>query len=122
MFGMANAPNGTGYKYFHTAPYGIAAKSGTSQVFSLKENQVYNAKAIPLRLRDHVFYTAFAPYNDPQVAVTLILENGGDEGVTAAPIMRNIMDYLFAGKTDVPPPTPPGDSSGAVTSPVSPGG
>ncbi|KDS02292.1 penicillin-binding protein 2 [Salmonella enterica subsp. enterica serovar Heidelberg str. RI-11-014316] len=38
MYGMANAPNGTGYKFFHTAPYGIAAKSGTSQVFSLKEN------------------------------------------------------------------------------------
>ena len=36
MFGMANEPNGTGYKFFHTAPYGIAAKSGTSQVFSLK--------------------------------------------------------------------------------------
>lgn len=62
MYGMANAPNGTGYKFFHTAPYGIAAKSGTSQVFSLKENQTYNAKMIPIRLRDHVFYTAFAPY------------------------------------------------------------
>ncbi|WP_226571567.1 penicillin-binding protein 2 [Mangrovibacter yixingensis] len=122
MFGMANAPNGTGYKYFHTAAYGIAAKSGTSQVFSLKENQVYNAKAIPLRLRDHVFYTAFAPYNDPQVAVTLILENGGDEGVTAAPIMRNIMDYLFAGKRDTPAPTAPGNSPQAVTSTAAQGG
>lgn len=64
MYGMANAPNGTGYKFFHTAPYGIAAKSGTSQVFSLKENQTYNAKMIPIRLRDHVFYTAFAPYKN----------------------------------------------------------
>lgn len=96
MFGMANAPNGTGYKFFHTAPYGIAAKSGTSQVFSLKENQTYNAKMIPVRLRDHVFYTAFAPYKNPQVAVALILENGGSNGVTAAPVMRQIMDHLFA--------------------------
>ena len=96
MFGMANEPNGTGYKFFHTAPYGIAAKSGTSQVFSLKENQTYNAKMIPERLRDHVFYTAFAPYNHPKVAVALILENGGSGGVTAAPIMRQIMDHLFA--------------------------
>lgn len=96
MFGMANAPNGTGYKFFHTAPYGIAAKSGTSQVFSLKENQTYNAKMIPIRLRDHVFYTAFAPYKNPKVAVALILENGGSDGVTAAPVMRQIMDHLFA--------------------------
>lgn len=95
MFGMANAPNGTGYKYFHTAPYGIAAKSGTSQVFSLRQNQVYNAKMIPVRLRDHIFYTAFAPFDDPKVAVTLILENGGSDGVVAAPVMRKILDHIM---------------------------
>jgi len=103
MFGMANAPNGTGYKYFHTAPYGIAAKSGTSQVFSLKQNQVYNAKMTPMRLRDHIFYTAFAPFNDPKVAVALILENGGNEGVTAAPLMRNILDHIFVPEATAPP-------------------
>jgi penicillin-binding protein 2 len=103
MFGMANAPNGTGYKYFHTAPYGIAAKSGTSQVFSLKQNQVYNAKMTPMRLRDHIFYTAFAPFNDPKVAVALILENGGNEGVTAAPLMRNILDHIFVPPASEPP-------------------
>ncbi|QCP60806.1 penicillin-binding protein 2 [Pantoea sp. SO10] len=103
MFGMANAPNGTGYKYFHTAPYGIAAKSGTSQVFSLKQNQVYNAKMTPMRLRDHIFYTAFAPFNDPKVAVALILENGGNEGVTAAPLMRNILDHIFMPEATLPP-------------------
>lgn len=100
MYGMANAPNGTGYKFFHTAPYGIAAKSGTSQVFSLKENQTYNAKMIPIRLRDHVFYTAFAPYKNPKVAIALILENGGSDGVTAAPIMRKILDHLFDPQAD----------------------
>ncbi len=104
MFGMANAPNGTGYKFFHTAPYGIAAKSGTSQVFGLKQNQVYNAKMIPTRLRDHIFYTAFAPFNAPKVAVALILENGGSDGVTAAPLMRNILDHIFV----------PGESGVAV--------
>lgn len=119
MFGMANDPNGTGYKYFHTAAYGIAAKSGTSQVFSLKENQVYNAKMIPMRLRDHIFYTAFAPYNDPQVAVTLILENGGDEGVTAAPIMRNILDYLFAEKNQPEAPARQADAPQVSSVPAS---
>lgn len=104
MYGMANAPNGTGYKFFHTAPYGIAAKSGTSQVFSLKENQTYNAKMIPIRLRDHVFYTAFAPYKNPKVAIALILENGGSDGVTAAPIMRKILDHLFDPQADTTQP------------------
>ena len=104
MFGMANSPNGTGYKFFHTAPYGIAAKSGTSQVFSLKENQTYNAKMIPIRLRDHVFYTAFAPYNNPKVAIALILENGGSDGVTAAPVMRQILDHLFVSQNAVAQP------------------
>ena len=50
---------------------------------------------IPIRLRDHVFYTAFAPYKNPKVAVALILENGGSDGITAAPVMRQIMDHLF---------------------------
>jgi len=95
MYGMANLPNGTGYKLFHTAPYQIAAKSGTSQVFSLKENQTYNAKMIPVRLRDHIFYTLFAPYKNPRVAMALILENGGGDGVVAGPTARAILDHIF---------------------------
>ncbi|WP_459176310.1 penicillin-binding protein 2 [Ewingella americana] len=95
MFGMANFPNGTGYKLFHTAPYEIAAKSGTSQVFSLREDQVYNAKMTPVRLRDHIFYTAFAPYKNPTVVMALILENGGGDGVVAGPTARAILDHIF---------------------------
>lgn len=95
MYGMANQPNGTGYKLFHTAPYQIAAKSGTSQVFSLKQNQTYNAKMIPVRLRDHIFYTLFAPYQHPKVAMALILENGGGDGVVAGPTARAILDHIF---------------------------
>ncbi|HEJ8006133.1 TPA: penicillin-binding protein 2 [Serratia marcescens] len=95
MYGMANLPNGTGYKLFHTARYQIAAKSGTSQVFSLKQNQTYNAKMIPVRLRDHIFYTLFAPYKNPRVAMALILENGGGNGVVAGPTARAILDHIF---------------------------
>ncbi|SFN06395.1 penicillin-binding protein 2 [Izhakiella capsodis] len=95
MFGMANSPDGTGYKYFHSAPYGIAAKSGTAQVFSLKKNQIYNAKTLPLRLRDNILYTAFAPYKHPTVAMALVLENGGDNGIVAGPVVRHILDYMF---------------------------
>ncbi|MDA8481091.1 penicillin-binding protein 2 [Citrobacter sp. Awk 4] len=119
MFGMANSPNGTGYKFFHTAPYGIAAKSGTSQVFSLKENQTYNAKMIPIRLRDHVFYTAFAPYNNPKVAIAVIMENGGSDGVTAAPVMRQILDHLFVSQNAVAQPVHgQAESASPVTKPT----
>ncbi|RRZ96976.1 penicillin-binding protein 2 [Erwinia sp. 198] len=114
MFGMANAPNGTGYKYFHTAPYGIAAKSGTSQVFGLKQNQIYNARMIPTRLRDHIFYTAFAPFDKPKVAIALILENGGINGVTAAPLVRNILDHIFL-PPDVKPMAPTADPQSNLT-------
>ena len=69
MYGVANRPNGTAHKYFASAPYKIAAKSGTARVFGLKANETYNAHKIAERLRDHKLMTAFAPYNNPQVAV-----------------------------------------------------
>lgn len=109
MYGMANLPNGTGYKLFHTAPYQIAAKSGTSQVFSLKQNQTYNAKMIPVRLRDHIFYTLFAPYKTPRVAMALILENGGGDGVVAGPTARAILDHIFD-PANAPQPGDPAQS------------
>ena len=74
MYGVANRPNGTAHKYFAGAPYKVAAKSGTAQVFGLKANETYNAHRIAERLRDHKLMTAFAPYDNPQVAVAMILK------------------------------------------------
>ena len=94
MYGMANLPNGTGYKLFHTAPYQIAAKSGTSQVFSLKQNQTYNAKMI----RCGCAITSSircSRLTKPRVAMALILENGGGDGVVAGPTARAILDHIF---------------------------
>ena len=50
---------------------------------------------IPVRLRDHIFYTLFAPYQHPRVAMALILENGGGDGVVAGPTARAILDHIF---------------------------
>ncbi|CAJ0993033.1 peptidoglycan DD-transpeptidase MrdA [Pantoea sp. Nvir] len=94
MYGVANRPNGTAHKSFADAPYKIAAKSGTAQVFRLKENEIYNAKKIAERLRDHKLMTAFAPYDKPRVAVTMILENGG-AGAAVGTMMRNILDHII---------------------------
>lgn len=111
MYGVANRANGTAHKSFDNAPYKIAAKSGTAQVFGLKENETYNAHKIAERLRDHKLMTAFAPYDNPRVAVTIILENGG-AGPAVGGVMRQILDHIMLGddNTALPTaePTPPG--------------
>lgn len=103
MFGVANRPNGTAHRYFAGTPYRAAAKSGTAQVFGLKANETYNAHRIAERLRDHKLMTAFAPFDSPRVAVSMILENGG-AGPAVGTIMRQILDHLMLGdnNTDLP--------------------
>ncbi|MEH0876643.1 peptidoglycan DD-transpeptidase MrdA [Pectobacterium cacticida] len=114
MYGVANRPNGTARKSFEDAPYKIAAKSGTAQVFGLKENETYNAHKIAEHLRDHKLMVAFAPYNNPKVAISVILENGG-AGPTVGTITRQILDHILLGdnKTHLPsaPPAPRGNES-----------
>ncbi|GKW12291.1 MULTISPECIES: peptidoglycan DD-transpeptidase MrdA [Pectobacterium] len=114
MYGVANRANGTAHKSFDDAPYKIAAKSGTAQVFGLKENETYNAHKIAEHLRDHKLMVAFAPYKDPKVAMSIILENGG-AGPTVGAITRQILDHILLGdnNTDLPsaPPAPPGSES-----------
>lgn len=107
MYGVANRPNGTAHKYFAGAPYKVAAKSGTAQVFGLKANETYNAHKIAERLRDHKLMTAFAPYDNPQVAVAMILENGG-AGPAVGTIMRQILDHIMLGdnNTELPAENP----------------
>jgi penicillin-binding protein 2 len=111
MYGVANRPNGTARKSFADAPYKAAAKSGTAQVFGLKENETYNAHKIAERLRDHKLMTAFAPYDNPTVAVVVILENGG-AGPAVGSIARQILDHILLGdnNTVLPDaaPMPPG--------------
>ncbi|NCA70186.1 MAG: penicillin-binding protein 2 [Sphingobacteriia bacterium] len=81
----------------HSTSYRIAGKTGTSQVFSLGQNQRYNAAKIPKHLQDHALFIAFAPVEEPRIAIAVIVENGGSGGSTAAPIARRVMDaYLGA--------------------------
>ncbi|MXP67552.1 peptidoglycan DD-transpeptidase MrdA [Pantoea sp. Aalb] len=96
MYGVANRLNGTARKSFADAPYKIAAKSGTAQIFGLKEHEIYNVNKITERLRDHKLMTAFAPYNKPRVAITMILENGGNKlHSNIGNITRQILDHIM---------------------------
>jgi len=72
--------------------YTMAAKTGTAQVFTVGQNQHYTAADVAERLRDHSLFVAFAPVKNPQIAIAVVVENGGYGIKTAAPIARKIMD------------------------------
>jgi penicillin-binding protein 2 len=95
MVDVVHSARGTARKIGLDSPYKIAGKTGTAQVFGLKQEEKYDAEAIEEKLRDHALFIAFAPVEQPQIAVAVIVENGGGGGSVAAPIARAIMDaYL----------------------------
>ena len=95
---------GTGTAAFAGAKYVSAGKTGTSQVYSLK-GEKYSASKIDERLRDHAWYVAYAPTEQPRIAVAVLVENGGFGAAAAAPIARKVFDYFLLGVT-VPGPAP----------------
>ncbi len=113
--GMVNAvhgPRGTARKAGEGAAYRIAGKTGTAQVFGIKQDEEYDATRIAKRLRDHALFVAFAPAKDPRIAVAVIVENGEHGGSTAAPIARRIMDAWLLGPDGKLKPEHGADSSG----------
>ncbi len=74
------------------APYRIAGKTGTAQVFGLGEDEEYDPETLAKRLRDHALFVAFAPAEAPRIAVAVVVENGGSGGAVAAPVARRVMD------------------------------
>ncbi|QBQ63883.1 penicillin-binding protein 2 [Actinobacillus indolicus] len=94
MYNVINASNGTGKKAFAGTAYRAAGKTGTAQVFSLN-GQNYNAKGLKKDLHDHGWFIGYAPYENPKVIISIILENAGGGGSTAAPVARKIMDYAL---------------------------
>ena len=81
-----------------TDAYSIAGKTGTAQVFTLRQKERYRESEIAEHMRDHALFVAFAPVEDPRIAVAVIVENGGHGGSTAAPVARQVMDaYLQRG-------------------------
>ncbi len=91
-------PGGTAVRVGANAGYAIAAKTGTAQVIGIKQNEKYNEHSINERHRDHALFIAYAPAEDPQIALAVIVENGGHGGSVAGPIARKVMDYYLLGK------------------------
>ncbi len=77
------------------ASYEMAGKSGTVQVFSVGQEEIYDEEEVEEHLRDHALFISFAPVANPKIAVAVVVENGSSGSRTAAPIARAIMDrYL----------------------------
>ncbi|MEY6432288.1 penicillin-binding protein 2 [Thioalkalicoccus limnaeus] len=94
MVNVVDGGRGTA-RHIRSGSYRIAGKTGTSQVFSLGQNQVYRADEIDERLKDHALFVAFAPVDDPLIAVAVIIENGGGGGSVAAPVAAEVIEaYL----------------------------
>jgi penicillin-binding protein 2 len=84
------------------AKYLFAGKTGTAQVIGMK-GQKYDETRIHERHRDHALFIAYAPADDPKIALAILVENGGHGGSTAAPIARQVIDFYLLGKEPVVP-------------------
>ena len=89
---------GTSARVFAGAVYQSGGKTGTAQAVGLKRNEKYSANRVEEHLRDHALYIAFAPVENPQIAVAVIVENAGWGAGAAAPIARRVFDYMLLGQ------------------------
>ena len=95
MLDVANHPRGTAYRANLGTEYTVAAKTGTAQVFGIAQDEEYEAEKLRRKLRDHAVYIAYAPAEEPRIAIALIAEHAGSGGSVAGPIARKVMDaYL----------------------------
>ena len=92
------ATSGTSAQVFAGAAYQSAGKTGTAQAVTIGQKDKYNAAKLSEHQRDHALYMAFAPVEDPQIALAVIVENAGFGAAHAAPIARRVFDYWLLGQ------------------------
>ena len=101
---------GTGARAFAKAEFTSAGKTGTAQVVALKQNEKYDEKRMAERHRDHALFIAFAPLENPKIALAVVVENAGFGARAAAPVARQVLDYYLLGKrVEEPAAEAPGD-------------
>ena len=111
---------GTSTKVFAGAAYASGGKTGTAQAVGVRQNEKYNASKLADYQRDHSLYTAFAPLDNPRIALAIIVENAGFGAEAAAPISRRVLDYVISGVY----PTPADIAlvqKGQASAPIEPG-
>jgi penicillin-binding protein 2 len=90
---VVHSPLGTAYRMSKNLPYQMAGKTGTSQVFNLKQHEKYVATQIKAHLRDHSWFIAFAPVEKPQIAIAVLIEN--KEKIAGIDVARQVFDAFF---------------------------
>ncbi len=91
MHAVITNNEGTGYRFGRNASYSVAAKTGTAQVFSLSQDEKKQYQNIPAALRDHSLFVAFAPVENPEIAIAVLVEHD----TTASFVARSVMDAYF---------------------------
>jgi penicillin-binding protein 2 len=86
---------GTSTRVFAGAGYASGGKTGTAQAVTIGQRDRYDARKLEEHQRDHSLYIAFAPVDQPRVALALVVENAGFGAAHAAPIARRVFDYLL---------------------------
>ena len=95
MHDVVHGKEGGARHTFADASYQSAGKTGTAQLFSVGQDEKYDAEKIDERLRDNAMYVGFAPFENPEISVTVVLENAGGGSKNAAPVAKKIMDFYF---------------------------
>jgi penicillin-binding protein 2 len=95
MADVVHGPKGTARRIGVGATYRIAGKTGTAQVFGIAQNEEYDEDKVDKKLRDHALFIAFAPVDNPRIALAVLVENGGSGSKAAAPIARKVLDHYF---------------------------
>ena len=95
MVEVVHGKRGTARHIGKELPFKVAGKTGTAQVFGIKQDEKYDAKTLAKKLHDHALFIAFAPADDPEFVVAIVVENGGSGSRTAAPIARKMIDQYF---------------------------
>jgi penicillin-binding protein 2 len=95
MVNVVHGAHGTAKNIGKHITYHIAGKTGTAQVFNIKQEAKYNENAIDFKLRDHALFIAFAPAENPKIAVAVVVENGGHGGSVAAPIAGKVIEQYL---------------------------
>lgn len=113
---QAVVQGGTARKVGIGARYHIAGKTGTAQVITIKQNERYDARRIAKKFHDHALFVAFAPIENPQIALAVVVENGGGGSKTAAPIARKVMDHYLLPRLGFDKPNKP-DKAGKKEKP-----
>lgn len=101
MVGVVHGARGTARAIGSNAPYTMAGKTGTAQVFTVAQNEEYIEAEVDLRMRDHGLFIAFAPADQPRIAVAVVVENGGSGSAAAAPLARQVLDQYLSGQPGI---------------------